>query len=229
MEVLDERRKKNTCVDQLIAPLLRYIHTHIYIHTYKYRDLVISYIIFLSFSAVRLLDDQHFVVFFFFFSVLFVIFSLSLCHPIRFFISSLFLFFTCVSIVCVCFFNKQRPFFGLLNLPCLNIVYIHTYTYISSSVAALFSSDRFRRATIDSSFADLLIRKREEQRWPNRDIWRMKKSRMYVGRARKRKRNQTYARTNKRVLIYADRQSSCALSYSFFDLISHKHPHHYGR
>ena len=29
-------------------------------------------------------------------------------------------------------------------------------------------------------------REREEQRWPNRDIWRMKKPRMYVGRARKR-------------------------------------------
>jgi hypothetical protein len=54
-----------------------------------------------------------------------LLYSLSPYSVVLFFF--FFFFFTCISIVCVrvFFFNKQRPFFGLLNMRCLkrNLIY----------------------------------------------------------------------------------------------------------
>ena len=105
------REKKEEQLRRSVDCSTASIHTYIYIHTYKYRDLVISYIIFLSFSAVRLLDDHHFVLFFFF-SVLFVIFSLSPYSVLHFFFS-LSLSFLRVYLSCVCVFLTSNVLFSV--------------------------------------------------------------------------------------------------------------------
>jgi hypothetical protein len=69
---------------------------------------------------VRLLRCHHF---FLFLNVVCYI----LCHLIRLFFSSSSFFYVYIYRVCVrvFFFNKQRPFFGLLNMRCLkrNLIY----------------------------------------------------------------------------------------------------------
>ena len=78
-------------------------------------DLVILFL-FIDVLTLFLVYTDFIVIISFFFECC-LLYSLSPYSVVLFF----FFFFTCISIVCVCvcFFNKQRPFFGLLNMRCL--------------------------------------------------------------------------------------------------------------
>ncbi len=107
-------------------------------------DLVISLL------YVRLLHCHHFFLFLFECCLLY---SLS---PYSVVLSSFSLFFfTCISIVCACvFFNKQRPFFGLLNMRCLNILYKRYEVFFLSRIR----TQRIR------------TRRKKNRRWMNNNI-----------------------------------------------------------